>query len=431
VNTEVESAAYQHSYRINHYELKADHTWLSLGRHRLTFGANGIIYDLDKGLVEPYGENSLRFPVDLGAEMGLELAGYIADEISISSRLTAYLGFRYSTFLNLGPAEILMYGEGMGRRPGNVIDTLHYTSGQVTQIYSGPEPRFSLTYLTGQHNSVKISYNRVRQYIFMLSNTIAISPTDQWKLSDFHIRPPIVDQFSLGYYQDMPGLGLNTSAEIYYKQLADVVDYKDGANFITSPHIETQVVQGAQHAYGLEMMIKKNAGKLSGWLAYSYSRSWMFFDSALPEERINEGLSYPSNYDRPHNFNLVANFRISRRISFSSTIEYLTGRPVTYPLSVYYQHGSEYIEYSHRNQYRIPDYFRMDFSVNLEGNLRKYKAAHSFWMLSVYNLTGRNNAYSVYFRNEEGKMNGYKLSIFGRPIVTLSWNFKFGNYATE
>jgi hypothetical protein len=235
----------------------------------------------------------------------------------------------------------------------------------------------------------------------------------------------------MGYYQDVPTLGLNTSAEVYYKQLTGVVDYKDGANFITSPHIETQVVQGDQYAYGLEVMIKKNAGKLNGWLAYSYSRSWMMFDHILPEESINEGLRYPSNYDRPHNFNLVANYRISRRISFSSTIEYVTGRPVTYPISIYYQHGSEYIEYSRRNQYRIPDYFRMDFSVNLEGNLKKYKMAHSYWMLSAYNLTGRNNAYSVYFRNEEGKMNGYKLSIFGRPIITLSWNFKFGNYASE
>jgi hypothetical protein len=157
----------------------------------------------------------------------------------------------------------------------------------------------------------------------------------------------------------------------------------------------------------------------------------MLFDSPVPGENINEGLRYPSNYDRPHSVNLVANYKISRRLSFSSTVEYITGRPVTYPISIFYQNGSEYIDYSYRNQYRIPDYFRMDLSVNLEGNLKKYKLAHSFWMLSIYNLTGRNNAYSVFFRNEAGEVKGYKLSIFGRPIVTLSWNFKFGNYATE
>ena len=430
-NTEYEPAGYSHDYRIDHYEIKADNTLLSLGRHKITFGVNGIFYNLDKGLVEPYGENSLRFPVDLGIENGLELAGYIADEISLTQRLTVYLGFRYSSFINLGPAEVLVYSEGMGRRLGNVTDTLNYTSGQIVKRYSGPEPRISMTYLTGQNNSVKISYNRVRQYIFMLSNTIAISPIDQWKLCDYHISPPLVDQYSIGYYQNIPEVGLNASAEIYYKQLVNVVDYKDGANFITSPYIETQVVQGNQEAYGLELMIRKNSGKLRGWLAYSFSRSWMLFNSTVPGDDINEGLRYPSNYDRPHNLNLVMNYKVSRRLSFSSTLEYTSGRPVTYPISIYYQDGIEYMEYSYRNQYRIPDYFRVDLSVNLEGNLKKRKLAHSFWMLSVYNLTGRNNAYSVYFRNESGSINGYKLSIFGRPIITLSWNFKFGNYATE
>jgi hypothetical protein len=322
-------------------------------------------------------------------------------------------------------------GMGSGRRPGNVTDTLTFSSGQGVKHYGGPEPRISLTYLMGSNNSVKISYNRVRQYIFMLSNTIAISPTDQWKLSDYHLKPPFVDQFSLGYYQDIPGAGLNTSAEIYYKQIKDVVDYKDGADFVNNPYTETQVLQGEQEAYGLEFMIRKSSGKLNGWLAYSYSRSEMLFNGTLPGENINGGLSYPSNYDRPHGLNLVTNYKVSRRLSFSGTLEYMTGRPVTYPISIYYQNGAEYMDYSNRNQYRIPDYFRMDLSVNLEGNLKKRKLAHSFWMLSIYNLTGRKNAYSVFFRNEDGNINGYKLSIFGRPVITLSWNFKFGNYASE
>jgi len=431
VNTELESAAYSHDYRIDHYEIKADNTWLTLGKHKVTFGVNGIFYNLNRGLVEPYGENSLRFPVDLGSERGVELAGYIADEISLSQRLTVYVGFRYSYFSNLGPSETLVYTEGTGRRPGNVTDTLVFSSGQIVEHYSGPEPRISLNYLIGQNNSIKISYNRVQQYIFMLSNTIAISPTDQWKLCDYHLIPPLVDQFSFGYYQNMPDVGVNASAEIYYKQLKNVVDYKDGANFINSPHTETQVVQGDQDAYGLELMIRKSTGKLNGWLAYTYSRSIMLFNSSVPGENINDGFSYPSNYDRPHNLSLVTNYKVSRRLSFSATMEYITGRPVTYPISIYYLSGSEYLDFSDRNQYRIPDYFRMDLSINLEGNLKKRKLAHSFWMFSVYNLTGRDNAYSIYFKNEEGSINGYKLSIFGRPVITLSWNFKFGNYATE
>ncbi len=431
LNEEVESESYSHDYRIGHYEIKADNTWLLSGRHKVTFGASGIYYDLLRGLVEPLGENSLRFPVDLGSERGVELAGYVADEILLAQRLTVYLGFRYSAFLNIGPVETLVYPEGAGRRAGLVSDTLHFSAGEIIEHYSGPEPRISMTYLIGQNNSVKVSYNRVQQYIFMLSNTIAIAPTDQWKLCDYHINPPIVDQLSFGFYQDIPGADLSTSVEIYYKRLANVVEYKDGASFITSPHIETQVVQGNQDAYGLELMFKKNTGRLSGWLAYSYSRSMMLFNSPVPGENINNGLRYSSNYDRPNNLNLVTTFKANRRLSFSATMEYITGRPTTYPISIFFQDGKEFLDYSERNQYRIPDYFRMDLSVNLEGNLKKQKLAHSFWMLSIYNLTGRNNAYSVYFRRESGSINGYKLSIFGRPVITLSWNFKFGNYATE
>jgi len=431
LNTEMESSGYSHDYRVDHYELRADHTWLTMGRHKLSFGVNGIYYNLIRGLIEPYGDNSLRFPVDLGSERGVELAGYLSDEISLTPDLSLYLGIRYSSFHNLGPAEVLVYQEGTSRNPGNVMDTLNFTEGETIAHYSGLEPRISLTYLMGQNNSIKVSYNRIHQYIFMLSNTIAIAPTDQWKLCDYHIVPPLVDQISLGYYQDIPGAGLSTSAEVYYKQLANIVDYKDGANFITSPYIETQVLQGNQEAYGLELMIRKNSGKLNGWLAYSYSRSMMLFNSNIAGDNINEGLSYPSNYDRPHSLNLVSTYKVSRRLSMSATLEYMTGRPITYPISIYYQNGGEYLDFSDRNKYRIPDYFRMDLSINLEGNLKKQKTAHSFWMLSVYNLTGRNNAYSVYFKNEEGTINGYKLSIFGRPIITLSWNFKFGNYATE
>jgi len=431
VNTELVSSAYSHDYRIDHYEMRADQTWLSMGRHKVTFGINGIYYNLNRGLIEPYGENSLRYPVDLGNERGVELAGYIADEISLTQKLSFYLGLRYSSFMNLGPAETLVYDEGAGRNPGNVSDTLNFSEGEITRSYSGPEPRISLVYLIGQNNSIKVSYNRIQQYIFMLSNTIAISPTDQWKLCDYHINPPVVDQFSLGYYQDIRSAGLSTSVEVYYKQLANVVDYKDGADFISSPYTETQVVQGNQEAYGIELMIRKNTGKLNGWLAYSYSRSMMLFDSPIPGDNINNGFAYPSNYDRPHNLGLVSNYKVSRRLSFSFTMEYITGRPITYPISIYYQNGAEYLDFSDRNKYRIPDYFRMDLSINLEGNLKKRKLAHSFWMFSIYNLTGRNNAYSVYFKNESGSINGYKLSIFGRPIITLSWNFKFGNYATE
>jgi hypothetical protein len=431
INEQVASESWTQAYRINHYETKVDMSWLSLGKHRLTFGGNAILYNLDRGTVLPYGDISIRVPVELGLENGLESAVYLADEITLTPRLTLYGGLRFSAYMSLGPDEVQVYGEDVPMQPGSVVDVIDAGPYELIKTYTGLEPRFAVNFMLGANNSVKFSYNRINQYLFMLSNTIAISPTDQWKLCDYNITPPFVDQVSLGFYQDFPRGGLNTSLEVYYKSLHNVVDYRDGASFISTPHVETVTLQGEQEAYGFEALVKKNAGKLSGWIAYSYSRSLMQVDSPIPGERINYGEPYPSNFDRPHNLSVVTNLKVNRRLSFSGNLVYTTGRPVTYPISIYYLDGIQFIDYSNRNSYRIPDYFRLDLSVNLEGNLRERKLFHSYWMLNFYNVTGRKNAYSVYFQNDEGTINGYKLSIFGQMIVTLSWNVKLGNYASE
>jgi len=431
IDETIEVYAFSQDYRIDHFELKADFTWLSLGRHKLSFGGNSIFYNLHRGNVLPYGEGSLKVPVYLGNEKGVESALYFADEFALSPVLTIYGGLRFNYYMALGPAEVLQYAEGLPKRESNIVDTLMFGNGKVIKGYSGLEPRIAMNYLLGADNSVKFSYNRVRQFLFMLSNTIAISPSDQWKLCDYNFVPPYVDQVSAGYYHDFRKKGISTSIEVYHKWVSNVIEYRDGADFITSPHVEQVTLQGDQRAYGVELMVKKSAGKYNGWIAYSYSRSFMHFKGDYPGESINDGQVYPSNYDRPHNLSIVSNYKVDRRLSFSANLVYITGRPVTYPISVYYQENFQNVHYSDRNKYRIPDYFRIDLSINLEGNLIRKKLAHSFWMLNVYNLTGRKNAYSVYFKNEDGVMNGYKLSIFGRPVVTLSWNFKFGNYASE
>ena len=268
-------------------------------------------------------------------------------------------------------------------------------------------------------------------YLFLLSNTVAIAPNDQWKLTDYHIAPPVSDQVSVGFYQDFKDQGINISIEGYKKWINDIVEYKDGADFISSEPLETQILQGTQDSYGIEFMLKKNTNRLTGWVSYTYSRSSILINGAFDEERINKGLPYPSNFDRPHSFNLVSNYRISRRVSFSSNIVYTTGRPVTLPIAAYRSEDGQYLLYSDRNEYRLPDYFRIDLSVNLEGNLKFKKVAHSYWMLNVYNATGRHNAYSVFYEVDNGQVLGYQLSIFAQPIVTLSWNFKFGNYNAE
>jgi len=431
VNQEYLTSAFEHNYKIGHYEIKSDFSWVPVRKHIVSFGGSIIYYDLHRGEVRPYGPESNRIPVNLGPDKGMESAIYIGDKYELLPKLTLYGGLRYSMFNNLGPAEIYDYSTGTPKNPDYISDTSNYAAGSLVNTYSGPDIRTAINYQTGSSSSFKLSYNRIRQYIFLLSNTIAIAPTDQWKLSNYHIRPPFSDQFVAGFYKDFPQGGIRSSAEVYFKKIHDIVEYRDGANFIASPHIETDILQGNQTAYGFELMIEKEKGKLNGWISYAYSRSKILVDGVNEWDKINNGLVYPSNYDRPHALNVIMNYRFNRRLSFSGNIIYNSGRPVTYPVSVYYLNGQEIVHFSSRNAYRLPDYFRTDLSINVEGNLKSKKRIHSYWMINFYNLTGRKNAYSVYFRSEEGEINGYKISVFGTTIVTLSWNFKFGNYASE
>jgi hypothetical protein len=430
-DTQISSAGFQHPYVINHYELKADFEWLSLGKHRLSFGASTIYYHLNRGVIEPYGGASLVKPLDLGSENGAESAVYMADEIALTERLKAYAGLRFSTFLALGPSDIRTYVPGMPLVEENITDTLHIGSGKVSKAYAGMEPRLNLRYLLTENSSLKFSYNRGYQYLFMLSNTVAMTPTDQWKLVDYHIRPQYLDQVSAGFYQELSGSGISASVELYRKWGHDIVEYKDGAGFTESPYVESVTLQGEQKAYGVETMLRKNAGQLNGWVSYTWSRSFMLVDLPGSGEQINGGKPYPSNFDRPHNVSMVVNYRRGRRVSLSANLVYMTGRPSTYPVSVYYEYEVPYIHYSERNKYRIPDYFRADVSINIEGSLKKHKIFHSFWMLGVYNVTGRHNAYSVYFKNEDGFIKGYRLTVFAQPVFTVSWNLKLGNYVSE
>lgn len=424
------SDAYNHQYRLTHTEFKSDFSYLSNNNHKILFGASSIFYSLNRGDIVPYGAESVRIPIHLNPEKGVENALYISDEFSAGTRLTLSTGLRYSFYGIFGPMEINEYLPNSPVDEDNIKEVKTFGN-ELVKAYSGLEPRVAANFSLRANNSLKASYNRSKQYIFMLSNTVAISPTDQWKLADYHLKPPTSDQVSLGYYHDFPQKGISTSMEVYQKWTRNIVEYKDGIDFISPKPTEMLLLQGQQDAYGLELMIKKSTGKLTGWISYTHSNSTILVDNALPTERINYGNRYPSNFDRPHSLNFVSTARINRRLSFSGNVVYGSGRPITYPIASYYVNGQEVLHYSERNKYRIPDYFRIDMSINIEGNLNKKKAIHSFWMLNVYNLTGRKNAYSVYFESTNGQMQGYKLSVFGQPIVTLSWNFKFGNYVSE
>jgi hypothetical protein len=431
IENSLPSEAYQHDYTINHYEFKSSLNWLKSDVHSLSLGTDLIYYQLDKGTVQPYGIESMREEFGLGREQGMESSVFVDDEIKVRPWLSLYAGLRYSHFTEYGPKDVMTYFPENPKEEVYSDELIHYDPGEKIVSYQGPEARLSADIRINGYNSIKMSYNQMRQYLFMMSNTYSIAPHDQWKLVDYHISPPRSNQVAAGYYRLIPSAGLSASGELYYKFARKIIEYKDGADFLASPYTETTILQGNQEAYGLEFMLSKPHGKLNGWISYTWSRSLITVNGARDWEKINFGKTFPSNYDKPHVCNIILNYRFNRRLSLSSNIAYSTGRPVTLPNGIYYMEEKPYVDYSDRNEYRIPDYFRIDFSVSVEGNLKQKKPFHHFWMFSFYNLTGRNNPYSIYFRSEEGYMRGYQYSIIGRTIFTVSWNFKLGNYAND
>lgn len=417
--------AFQMDFAIQQLNGKADFTYFHNSKHTFTGGAHLTRYQLKPGNRQPAAEESLVVPLVLQNENGLESALYVGDNIEVNQRLSVYVGLRSSFYQYFGPRDVYQYAADLPREEDTILDTLTYSSGKSIANYQGLEPRFSVRYMLPQNSSAKFSYNRMRQYIQMLSNTTAIAPTDIWKLSDPYIGAQVGDQLSIGYYKNLKGNTIETSVEAYYKKMDNTVDYKDGAVLLLNRHLETDVVKAQGKAYGVEFLVKKSSGKINGWMSYTYSRSFLQTRGTFSSETINQGKYYPSSYDKPHAVNFIGNYKFNRRFNFSLNLIYSTGRPITLPIAKYELEGVSRVFYSERNQYRIPDYFRTDISINIEGNHKIKKLAHSSWTLAVYNLTGRRNAYSVFFVSQKGVINGYKLSVFGQPIPTLTYNFKF------
>jgi hypothetical protein len=413
------------TYGINQSSIMADFSYFPAAKHALDFGVSSTLYRVAPGSLNPVGPESLIVPDLLDPEKGLESAVYASDQITISPRFSVMVGLRYSFYQALGPKSVNQYVPGVSKTLGTITDTIAYQDGEVMANYQGPEYRLSARYGLTDNSSVKLSFNRMRQYIHMLSNTASMSPTDIWKLSDSHIRPQVGDQIAIGYYHNFRANTIETSVEAYQKKMNDFVDYKSGATLILNHHIETDVVNAEGKAYGVEVMVKKLTGKINGWMSYTYSRSLVRVNQSTGSDVINDGTYYPSNFDKPHDFTLIGNYRFSRRFSTSLNFTYSTGRPITLPLYKFYDGSSMRVYYSDRNEYRVPDYYRADFALNMEGNHKVKKLAHSSWTLAVYNLTGRRNPYSIYFKSEEGQIKGYQLSIFGQPIPTLTYNFRF------
>lgn len=417
--------AFDMDYAIKNINGKIDFSYFPNSRHKVDFGISSIYYGLEPGSMLPAGINSLILPKILENEQGLESAIYLGDKYDFSPRFSVYIGLRYSIYNYLGPKSVNQYAENAPITEATQTGEKNYSKNQVIETYHGPELRLSARYSLNDDTSLKLSYNKMRQYIHMLSNTTSISPTDTWKLSDSYFKPQIGDQVSLGLYRNFKNNTIEGSVEAYYKTIANLLDFKSGAQLVLNEQLETDIIGGQGNAYGVEFLLRKKTGKLNGWLSYTYSKSLIRIESDFADEEINNGAYYPTNYDKPHAVNLLANWKFSRRLSVSTVMSYSSGRPITYPIAKYNYNGTERLHYSERNQYRIPDYFRLDLSLNIEGNHKVKKLNHSSWTLAVYNLTGRDNAYSVYFVSQNGKVKGYQLSIFAEAIPTITYNFRF------
>jgi hypothetical protein len=415
------------SYYIKYLEAKADIAWFMNANHKLRFGAEIINYRINPAKLDSVGSGSRILPKKLPDENVIETGIFISDEHTLTKELSLSYGLRYSGFFSVGPEMVYKYLPDAPRSLQTRIDSTYYPRNKISFHAGGPEFRFAARYKTGASSSVKISYTRMFQYIQMLSNTTAISPTDIWTASGSNLPVQKSRQYSIGFYKNLMSNKIDASVELYFKTFKNILEYRGGAILLANPDLEVDLLNGIGKAYGIEVLFEKKYGALNGWLGYTYSRSMNKVDSKFLEDQINEGNYYPSNYDKPNDFTLVASYRFSRVHSLSATIKYSTGRPITYPAAKYHFSDRELIHYSNRNEYRIPDYFRVDVSYNFNGSVKADRHIINSMSFSIYNLTGRKNAYSIYFLNDpvRKRVKGYKLSIFSRQIFSITYNFMF------
>jgi len=413
------------NYKNNETEAKFKFNYKYNDDITFIYGLSSKLYKIFPGNVSPLNNESLIEPIDIQEERGLESALFASAQIKLDEKLSLSAGLRYSFYAYLGAATQRIYEDNLPLSEATLIATETFGKNEVVETFNGFEARFSARYFLAEDFSVKASYNNSNQYIHTLTTNTTVSPTDTWKLSDKNIKPQESQQISLGFFHNFDDNNYEVSLESYYKTYSNILDYKVGAQLLLNETLETEVLQGKGKSYGIEFLIRKNGGRWNGWLGYTYSRTFIKLDSQFAEERINNGEYFPANFDKPHDFSAVLNYKMTQRFSFSANFAYQTGRPITYPTGTFVFNNAEFTLYSDRNKFRIPDYYRLDIGFNYEANHKINKLVHSFWNLSIYNVLGRNNPYSVFFVTEDGQIKAYQSSIFSIPIPTISFNFKF------
>ncbi len=425
-NTSFIYSSYQYEIKVNRgntdfsiksgiedYHLKQDYTFFANTSNTIKFGFDAIYHTFKPGAfvaADGSGLNDLVVDNKYAFESGI----YVANEQKIGSRILLDYGIRLSMFNEVGPGTVYAYDSD-----GDIIGQEEYGSLDHMTTYWEPEPRIAFSYILNEASSLKASFQRNAQYIHLLSASTSDNPTDVWMPSSSLIKPGKANQYSVGYFRNFFENMVETSVEVYYKDMADIVDYKDGADVLLNEHVESDLVFGKGRSYGIEMLFKKRLGRFTGWVGYTISRTEHQFDL------INNGDWLPARQDRTHDISLVGMYDINKKLSVSATWVYYTGDAVTMPSGRYMVDGNIVPYYTERNGYRMPDYHRLDLSLTLLG--KQTKKFQSSWNFSIYNAYARENAYSISFQESEtvpGTMEAVQFSLFS-IIPSVTWNFKF------
>lgn len=414
--------AFDWDANIYNYLLKGDFTYFFNPDTKLDFGAEANFYRFHPGRAIGLGEESIFNEIKIQHQRALETSIYASFEHEPIKNLTLQYGLRFSAFQRLGKEDIFIYEDGIPTDRNAIVDTVSYGSLDKIISFASPEPRFAANYVINNENSVKLSYNRMRQYIHLVSNTTSAAPIDIWTPSGTYIDPATVDQLAVGYFRNFKNNAYEASVEAFYKDFDDLLDYKDGAELLLNSTLETELLSGEGRAYGLELSVRKNKGAVTGWVSYTLSRS----ERKVPG--INNDEYYPANYDKTHDLSITAAWKINKQWTLSGNFAYATGRPITYPESRYVFDGITVPHYGNRNGARTPHYHRMDVGVQFVPNKKPNKRWQSTWEFGAYNVYARKNAYSIFFRQNEDnplETEAVRLSIFGSVLPYLTYNFSF------
>jgi hypothetical protein len=401
--------------KIEDFNFKQDFDWYISNQSKVKIGGNVIKHVISPGNIQADNVTS-GTSKKVQNRYSIESAAYVSHEWKPSERLQLVYGLRASNITVTGPGNFYKYDT-----KGNVTDTLKYAKGKSVASYWNIEPRFSASYQLNTATSIKVSYNRNVQNLHLLTNATSSQPTDLWLPSTNNIKPEIADQVALGFYKNFAGEKYEFSVETYYKTMQNQIDYKNAAETFGNDNIESELLYGNGRAYGLELLIKKKTGRLTGWLGYTLSRVEKKFNE------INNGNYFPARQDRTHDISVVGMYELNKRWSFSGAWVYNTGNAVTFPSGKYQSNGQTVFLYTERNGYRMPAYHRLDLSATLEARKNVRRRYQSSWTFGLYNVYGRENAFSITFRdnkNDPTKTEAVRTTLF-RFIPSVTWNFKF------